>query len=609
MKKLILLILLSLSNSTFTAEESPICGLGYRVPSSHDSHPFEQGGLDYRYRDDSDRPDSGESLFRAETDFDRKLREQHFRDLEQHPGAEAAPSESHLTRDDYDDQSKYRLDDSRDYYAAPREQLNLRHIGNESTLRSPLSKWMDRDGVIFPLGPRPDMSQDAKLKLLQAWVDQYDVPSIVHAFISSFKDLDNLSMLDRWNRFKVSRRISWIKKMMAENELLQNLYAIYRAENLKEAKFSIDFLEKKLAQNDQQLDAAKKAKIMQIARGLINVDFQQQGTPGKPVSSPMADPLSNFSTLASSQLALEISDRDREIIMLMGVRIGEENDTVRSLLDRSPELSERFIRKVAENMHPAEIAKRWEDALVRLREGLLTPIGSVRGRSEQGGHPVAKICDALSQIDLEKITAEQTVDLMAVLTSDWMIGKTSTSMGSYLSSLDISDTVLKASQLIPPTQASLQFASGAGAGAVAVDAAVATKIADAASTAAQATGAALETGAAGAAAASATNTLLHEGQHNGNEGGDSSANAPRSGSAPKITTKQAAAMAEELGFRKTKYITSRGERVFQKGKQFISIDVDNHSGGVWKMARSVEKLERKTTRMGTYDKFLNRIGD
>ena len=75
-----------------------------------------------------------------------------------------------------------------------------------------------------------------------------------------------------------------------------------------------------------------------------------------------------------------------------------------------------------------------------------------------------------------------------------------------------------------------------------------------------------------------------------------------------ITTSQATKMAEQLGFKKTNYFSS-GQRVFQKGNRFIAIDVDSHSGGVWKMADSVKNLAFKSTRMGTYDQFLNRIGD
>jgi hypothetical protein len=76
----------------------------------------------------------------------------------------------------------------------------------------------------------------------------------------------------------------------------------------------------------------------------------------------------------------------------------------------------------------------------------------------------------------------------------------------------------------------------------------------------------------------------------------------------KMTAKEAAAAAKKLGFQKTDYL-SHGQPVFKKGNRYITPDVDSHSGGVWKMADSVERLRSKTTRMGTYDEYLNRIGD
>lgn len=47
----------------------------------------------------------------------------------------------------------------------------------------------------------------------------------------------------------------------------------------------------------------------------------------------------------------------------------------------------------------------------------------------------------------------------------------------------------------------------------------------------------------------------------------------------------------------------------KKGKTYITPDLDSHSGGVWKAAGSVEDLGGKSTRWGTYDADLNRIGD
>jgi hypothetical protein len=47
--------------------------------------------------------------------------------------------------------------------------------------------------------------------------------------------------------------------------------------------------------------------------------------------------------------------------------------------------------------------------------------------------------------------------------------------------------------------------------------------------------------------------------------------------------------------------------VFTHGKRYIVQDIDSHSGGTWKMARSVDALRKKDARMGTYDHELNWI--
>jgi len=74
------------------------------------------------------------------------------------------------------------------------------------------------------------------------------------------------------------------------------------------------------------------------------------------------------------------------------------------------------------------------------------------------------------------------------------------------------------------------------------------------------------------------------------------------------TTKEATAAAKELGFSKTNYF-SDGRPVYKKGNLYITPDRTSHNGGVWKMADSVGGLKSRSTRMGTYDANLNRIGD
>jgi RHS repeat-associated protein len=81
----------------------------------------------------------------------------------------------------------------------------------------------------------------------------------------------------------------------------------------------------------------------------------------------------------------------------------------------------------------------------------------------------------------------------------------------------------------------------------------------------------------------------------------------RPGRGVPLTDGQAEQMAKRVGYRWTRF-TSSGQRVFTNGKTFISQDITSHSGGLWKMARTVKDLGSKTTRMGTYDLDLNYIG-
>lgn len=76
------------------------------------------------------------------------------------------------------------------------------------------------------------------------------------------------------------------------------------------------------------------------------------------------------------------------------------------------------------------------------------------------------------------------------------------------------------------------------------------------------------------------------------------------------TNKEIAAAAAELGYVKTNK-RSKGKYIFShpKGKNYITHDLDSHNGGFWKMAKTINGLKSKHTRLGTYDKFLNRIGD
>jgi hypothetical protein len=63
------------------------------------------------------------------------------------------------------------------------------------------------------------------------------------------------------------------------------------------------------------------------------------------------------------------------------------------------------------------------------------------------------------------------------------------------------------------------------------------------------------------------------------------------------------------GYSQVRGVFSEGQKVFYNGKNYISPDVTSHIGGFWKMAKKVKLLKNPETRMGTYDKLLNKIGD
>lgn len=87
------------------------------------------------------------------------------------------------------------------------------------------------------------------------------------------------------------------------------------------------------------------------------------------------------------------------------------------------------------------------------------------------------------------------------------------------------------------------------------------------------------------------------------KGGNASVSRALSGPIFK-TTKEAVAAAEALGFKRIS-ATIKNQAIFQKGKVFITRDIDGHrAGGAWKVAGSVKDLGHISTRTGTYDVTL-----
>lgn len=75
------------------------------------------------------------------------------------------------------------------------------------------------------------------------------------------------------------------------------------------------------------------------------------------------------------------------------------------------------------------------------------------------------------------------------------------------------------------------------------------------------------------------------------------------------TNREATQAAEALGYRRINETVHGNQLVFKLGNNYITRDIDGHNGGAWKMAYSVKGLESKSTRQGTFDKDMQRIGD
>jgi filamentous hemagglutinin len=64
-----------------------------------------------------------------------------------------------------------------------------------------------------------------------------------------------------------------------------------------------------------------------------------------------------------------------------------------------------------------------------------------------------------------------------------------------------------------------------------------------------------------------------------------------------------------MGYKRINETVHNGQAVFRRGNQYITRDLNGHSGGAWKVVDSVKALESKTTRTATYNADLSiRIG-
>jgi len=78
------------------------------------------------------------------------------------------------------------------------------------------------------------------------------------------------------------------------------------------------------------------------------------------------------------------------------------------------------------------------------------------------------------------------------------------------------------------------------------------------------------------------------------------------GEEPFKTGEEAKKQAKKMGYRDTGRLTRRGTKIYKKGKEYITRDIDSHKGGAWKKASSARNLESKTLRTGTFNRDLSK---
>ena len=172
-----------------------------------------------------------------------------------------------------------------------------------SSVPSPdvISGWLYKDDWIFPFVSAPDMSQDSDIAHYQTQLKRHDAASVAHAIESQQGNLQNLSFMDRYNRYKISRRLSFIARMVRQDQTMHYLLLIHKSANLEEACSGVEMLGGMLNARDsiivdgQQvaLNEQKVSNIMQMARRLVEqrADYQaeQQKHPASTMGGQLLD--------------------------------------------------------------------------------------------------------------------------------------------------------------------------------------------------------------------------------------------------------------------------------------------------------------------------------
>lgn len=133
----------------------------------------------------------------------------------------------------------YQQHEHRWHYAHPQLQSSNVDLDPNSPYfdHTQLSKWLDRDDSTWVFVSPPDMTDDSEMKLLDQHIRAYDAQQLCEDIARLVTRLEDLSGIDRTNRFKESRRLSLIMKYL-KHPVMQQLLAVHREKKLEDAEMA-----------------------------------------------------------------------------------------------------------------------------------------------------------------------------------------------------------------------------------------------------------------------------------------------------------------------------------------------------------------------------------
>lgn len=260
---------------------------------------------------------------------------------------EVFPEQEYLTNHGYADQTHFEVDRRLDSlqsqsYHSP----NFRSsIPNPEALRN----WIYRDGWIFPFVSVPDMSNDSEINRYAQLVDNHDVAALSDEIDTQRLNLENCSFIDRTNRYKISRRLSFIAKHVRQDPTMHYLALIDKAARLDDAMLGLKLLQnilqtrKSIQVNgkDLVLTEQKRQDIVQVARRLIEKRSDYQAERRK------------YQTAVSGGQLLSGSPVLNQIDMLLSYNAGLSCSSSSQVADNNSldPFTDALTRRI--NIHPA----------------------------------------------------------------------------------------------------------------------------------------------------------------------------------------------------------------------------------------------------------------